>query len=100
MDVNPEAVAAAFRRHDVARIVHGHTHRPARHDHVVDGTPRERLVLAAWHGDGRYLAIDADGVQEHVVKPGGEHAVDRGAAHQHGVGAQAKAGPGTGRSVP
>jgi len=42
MDVNPGAVADAFRRHDVVRIVHGHTHRPAAHDHVVDGKPRER----------------------------------------------------------
>lgn len=104
MDVNPEAVAAAFRRHDVARIVHGHTHRPARHDHVVDGTPRERLVLAAWHGGGRYLAIDAAGVQEHVVDPrgerGGERGADRGAVQQHGVGTQAKPEPRSGRSVP
>ena len=37
MDVNAEAVAAAFRRHDVTRLIHGHTHRPARHVHVSMG---------------------------------------------------------------
>ena len=33
MDVNAGAVADAFRAHGVARMVHGHTHRPARHEH-------------------------------------------------------------------
>jgi len=67
MDVNQDAVAEAFRRHDVARLVHGHTHRPARHAHVVDGLPRERHVLAAWHDDGRYLEIDEAGVRERAI---------------------------------
>lgn len=70
MDVNPTAVADAFRAHGVGRIIHGHTHRPARHAHVVDGVPRERHVLAAWHGEGRYLAVDDTGVHEHVVAGG------------------------------
>jgi UDP-2,3-diacylglucosamine hydrolase len=68
MDVNAAAVADAFRVHGVTRIIHGHTHRPARHSHVVDGRPRERHVLAAWHGAGGYLAVDDNGVHEHVVQ--------------------------------
>jgi len=28
MDVNPQAVATAMQRRGVARMVHGHTHRP------------------------------------------------------------------------
>lgn len=67
MDVNADAVTDAFRRHAVARMVHGHTHRPARHEHVVDGVTRERHVLAAWHGEGRYLSIDESGVHEHAI---------------------------------
>jgi UDP-2,3-diacylglucosamine hydrolase len=67
MDVNAGAVAEAFRSHGVIRIIHGHTHRPARHAHVVDGIARERLVLAAWHGEGRYLAVDECGVNEHRI---------------------------------
>jgi UDP-2,3-diacylglucosamine hydrolase len=67
MDVNAAAVADAFRVHGVTRIIHGHTHRPARHALVVDGVARERHVLAAWHGEGRYLAVDDRGVREHSV---------------------------------
>ncbi len=70
MDVNPGAVAAAFRCHAVARIVHGHTHRPAHHEHVVDGLPRERHVLAAWHEAGSYLEIDDAGVRACTIDAG------------------------------
>ena len=48
MDVNADAVAAAAREHGAARIIHGHTHRPGRHVHRVDGREVERLVLGAW----------------------------------------------------
>ena len=67
MDVNEGAVAQAFREHDVTRLVHGHTHRPAHHALSVDGRARERHVLAAWHDDGRYLEIDERGVRERTV---------------------------------
>ena len=67
MDVNADAVAEAFRRHGVTRLVHGHTHRPARHDLAVDGVERERHVLAAWHDEGRYLEVDERGLRERVV---------------------------------
>ena len=62
MDVAAGAVEDAFRAHGVTRMIHGHTHRPARHEHAVDGTTRERFVLADWHDRGQYLAVDADGV--------------------------------------
>jgi UDP-2,3-diacylglucosamine hydrolase len=62
MDVAPATVTEAFRRHGVARMIHGHTHRPALHVHEVDGLRRERHVMADWHDRGHYLAVDADGV--------------------------------------
>ena len=62
MDVTEAAVVAALREHRAQRLIHGHTHRPARHAHDVDGVPRERYVLADWHDRGHYLAIDAGGV--------------------------------------
>jgi UDP-2,3-diacylglucosamine hydrolase len=68
MDVNAEAVAAAFRRHGVARLIHGHTHRPARHLHVVDGLPCERFVLADWREAGAYLAVSAGGCSPHTIE--------------------------------
>jgi len=57
MDVNEDAVAEALRRHGVTRLVHGHTHRPGRHELSVDGRRAERWVLPDWYGRGGYLEI-------------------------------------------
>ena len=59
MDVNEDAVRAAFEAHGVDRMIHGHTHRPAVHDRA-DG--RQRIVLGAWHEHGSVLRVDADGL--------------------------------------
>jgi UDP-2,3-diacylglucosamine hydrolase len=61
MDVDDAAVAATFRDTGVARMIHGHTHRPATHSVDVDGRSRERIVLADWHDEGQYLRIDDSG---------------------------------------
>jgi UDP-2,3-diacylglucosamine hydrolase len=61
MDVNPEAVAAAFRAHGVNRLIHGHTHRRATHRLTVDGRPCERWVLGEWGLQGNALACDDTG---------------------------------------
>lgn len=61
MDANADAVAEAFRRHGVSRMIHGHTHRPARHEHAVDGRCCTRWVLPDWYDTGGYLACDQDG---------------------------------------
>lgn len=61
MDVSPASVAAAFRCHDVSRMIHGHTHRPARHVLDIDGRACERWVLPEWSDHGGYLACDATG---------------------------------------
>jgi len=58
MDVNPEAVREAFRHLKLRHMIHGHTHRPARHEHEVDGARCERWVLPDWYGRGGYLALD------------------------------------------
>ena len=65
--VNAAAIDAAFRRYDVARMIHGHTHRPARHTHVVDGVARERIVLADWDDRGHYLEIDEQGARTREI---------------------------------
>jgi UDP-2,3-diacylglucosamine hydrolase len=59
MDVTPAAVVEAMRRHGVARLVHGHTHRPGHHTLTLDGRPAERWVLPDWYGAGGYLEIGA-----------------------------------------
>jgi UDP-2,3-diacylglucosamine hydrolase len=61
MDVNPGAVEAALREHAYPRLIHGHTHRPARHVHRVDGRTCERWVLADWYLTGSYLRCDGRG---------------------------------------
>lgn len=57
MDVNANAVAAAFRESGYAVMVHGHTHRPARHETLIDGHACVRWVLPDWHEAGGYLAL-------------------------------------------
>ncbi len=61
MDVNDGAVREALREHRLTRLVHGHTHRPARHTLEVDGRPCERWVLPDWYERGGYLSIDDAG---------------------------------------
>ena len=63
MDVNPGAVAETFRESDVATMIHGHTHRPAVHEHVVDGEQVRRIVLGDWHTQGSVLAWSPAGFE-------------------------------------
>lgn len=68
MDVETSAVEAALRASGAGTLIHGHTHRPARHALTVDGRTCERLVLPDWDFDhvetprGGWIAIDRDGV--------------------------------------
>jgi UDP-2,3-diacylglucosamine hydrolase len=63
MDVDEGAVADAFRRFAVTRMIHGHTHRPATHHVDVDGERRQRIVLPDWHDVARYLEVDEAGAR-------------------------------------
>lgn len=69
MDANVEAVAAALRNHGYPRIIHGHTHRPARHAHAIDGHLCERWVLGDWYDSGSYLLCDASGCRALPLTP-------------------------------
>lgn len=60
MDVNETAVRALAREADVPCLIHGHTHRPDRHE--ADGLVR--WVLPDWDADGGrggFLRVDAQG---------------------------------------
>ena len=61
MDVAPAAVEQALRSHGYPRLIHGHTHRPGRHVHRVDGHVCERWVLTDWYDRAGYLRCDQDG---------------------------------------
>ena len=58
MDVNTATVDALLRTHDYPTLIHGHTHRPARHVHEVDGHTCERWVLSDWRGTATWLFWD------------------------------------------
>lgn len=61
MDVSDAAVAALLREYRYPRLIHGHTHLPDRHEHVVDGHRCERWVLGDWHQQGSALRCDKQG---------------------------------------
>jgi UDP-2,3-diacylglucosamine hydrolase len=63
MDVNASAVAKSFRALGVRRMIHGHTHRPAIHDTVIDGERAQRIVLGAWYEQGSYLWYERGGYE-------------------------------------
>lgn len=50
-------------------LIHGHTHRPAVHEHLCHGVPFKRYVIQDWADDkGGYLAVDETGVHVHELK--------------------------------
>lgn len=59
MDVTPDEVARVMQEHGCETLIHGHTHRPARHD-VDSGT---RWVLGDWEHTGWYLEATADNIE-------------------------------------
>ena len=67
MDVATPTVERVLRESGYPRMIHGHTHRPARHVHVVDGRECERWVLNAWYEQGGYLRCDANGCEAHTL---------------------------------
>ncbi len=63
MDVNAEAVGAAFAESACRRMIHGHTHRPGRH-FPATAADCERWVLSDWEQNrGDALEVDSTGVR-------------------------------------
>jgi len=63
-------IEAALRANGYPRLIHGHTHRPALHRHVVKGHPSERWVLADWYASGSYLRCNKTGCRDHKLVAG------------------------------
>ncbi|MFQ2107894.1 UDP-2,3-diacylglucosamine diphosphatase [Aeromonas rivipollensis] len=61
MDVTPAAVDALLRQHGCRLLIHGHTHRPAVHDFMLDGKPARRIVLGDWFEQGSVLSCFPQG---------------------------------------
>lgn len=58
MDVTPSEVERIMAEHHCQRLIHGHTHRPARHAFMLSAKPAERIVLGDWHTQGWVLDCD------------------------------------------
>ncbi len=58
-DVTIPTVEQVFRQNGYSEMIHGHTHRPARHTHLVDGHTCIRNVLADWHAHAMVFTIPA-----------------------------------------
>ncbi|MBD3812320.1 UDP-2,3-diacylglucosamine diphosphatase [Thiobacillus sp.] len=61
MDVNAGEVVRVLREYQACRLIHGHTHRPARHALTVDGHACERWVVPDWYTRWGYVTCDAAG---------------------------------------
>ncbi|MDT8399969.1 MAG: UDP-2,3-diacylglucosamine diphosphatase [Pseudomonadales bacterium] len=61
MDVNPEEVVKVMAAHRVKTLIHGHTHRPGRHDLALGTTTAQRLVLGDWDQQGWYVQLNQAG---------------------------------------
>lgn len=62
MDVTPEEVVRVMRKHNVTRLIHGHTHRPNIHVVDVDGVSAKRIVLGDWYDQGSILRVSANDI--------------------------------------
>ena len=63
MDASEPAVLAALRAVGVRTLIHGHTHRPAVHELLLDGARAHRYVLGAWYQQGSVLRRDRAGFE-------------------------------------
>lgn len=60
MDVASEEVVRVMEQHSVPQLIHGHTHRPARHSLMANGKAAERIVLGDWDTHMWWLEAAAD----------------------------------------
>ena len=64
IDVTPDEVPRIMAEHGVRTLIHGHTHRPAVHQLLVNRQPARRIVLGDWDTHGWALQVDENGLQQ------------------------------------
>lgn len=68
MDVNQSAVESLLKKFDYPPLfIHGHTHRPNRHQYLINGHQCERYVLGDWYEQGSFLKLDSNGIHAHSL---------------------------------
>ncbi|WP_339721803.1 UDP-2,3-diacylglucosamine diphosphatase [uncultured Paraglaciecola sp.] len=63
MDVTPEEVLNTMQKFAVKRLIHGHTHRPAIHELVINSQAAQRIVLGDWYEQGSVLKVSKDHIE-------------------------------------
>lgn len=63
LDVTPEEVVRVMQAARTLRLIHGHTHRPARHDLIIEGNNAERIVLGDWHDQAWAITASQDKIE-------------------------------------
>ena len=79
MDVNPSTIESLLGNTGTTIMIHGHTHRPARHIVVQGKHPHTRYVLPDWECDspdqrGGWIGIDTTGAIRRFALDGTEQA--------------------------
>jgi UDP-2,3-diacylglucosamine hydrolase len=60
MDVTQSEVELVMQRNDVDMMIHGHTHRPAQHQFILNNHHCTRVVLGDWYEQGSILLFSSD----------------------------------------
>ena len=63
MDVTPSEVTAIMEQHNCQRLIHGHTHRPKRHQLLIKQQDAERIVLGDWCQQAWFLEASPQALQ-------------------------------------
>lgn len=61
MDVNQDSVAQFMTEHRVKQLIHGHTHRPNKHEFILNENPAVRWVLSDWDKNVKALKWTQEG---------------------------------------
>lgn len=70
MDVTEEEVISLLDNFDAEIMIHGHTHRPKRHNlKLSNGNQAERIVLGDWDKNLWHLSVTDDNTWDLVSKP-------------------------------
>lgn len=67
MDVNQDTVVQIMEEYLVGCLIHGHTHRPGRHQLTLQSGEAERIVLADWNEQGEVLVCTPEGCEARKI---------------------------------
>lgn len=65
MDVTQSEVERLLLKHDCQTLIHGHTHRVAKHQFEINNLPYLRVDVGDWFHKFSYLEADSDSIELH-----------------------------------